>query len=259
MSAAPIVVKLGGPTVVKLGGSLLGEPARLRAWLARLASGNLGPCLIVPGGGPFADAVRTAQAALGFDDRLAHRLALDAMGRMAEVFCALEPGLGIVSALPMPSSAPLPMDSRVPSPVRERDRVRDENCQERAPHEPPHRRDLSGAFSTLTPTLSRTGEGARRASGEVPRAHVWDPCALRAGHPDIPESWEVTSDSLALWLAAEAGAAACLLVKSAPAPRGSGPADWARLGLVDAAFPAFAARYRGSIRIEGPADGRVAA
>jgi hypothetical protein len=251
VSAAPIVVKLGG--------SLLADPARLRAWLAQLAAGALGPCLIVPGGGPFADAVRTAQAALGFDDALAHRLALDAMGRMAQVFCALEPKLGIVSALPVPASAPLPVDSRVPSPVRERDRVRVEKCQERAPHEPPHRRDLSGAFSTLTPTLSRTGEGARRGSGEVPRAHVWDPCALRAGHPDIPESWAVTSDSLALWLATETGAPACRLVKSAPAPRGSGPQDWARLGLVDAAFPAFAARYPGEIRIEGPADGRVAA
>lgn len=255
MSADLTAVTRGGPTVVKLGGSLLADPARLRAWLGRLAAGALGPCLIVPGGGPFADAVRNAQAALGFDDALAHRLALDAMGRMAEVFRALEPGLGIVSDLPMPSSAPLPMDARVPSPVRERDGVRDENGPEGAPHEPPHRRDLCGEFSTL----SRTGEGARRGSGEAPRARVWDPCALRAGHPDIPETWDVTSDSLALWLARAVGAPACLLVKSAPAPHGSGPRDWARTGLVDAAFPDFAARYPGEIRIEGPAVGRVAA
>ncbi|GJD57342.1 uridylate kinase [Methylobacterium dankookense] len=251
MSAAPIVVKLGG--------SLLGEPARLRAWLARLTAGALGPCLIVPGGGPFADAVRNAQGALGFDDALAHRLALDAMGRMAEVFCALEPGLEIVSDLPVPASAPLPVDAQVSSPVRERDRMRVENDPESAEPGALHRCDLTGAFSSLTPTLSRTGEGARRASREAPRARVWDPRALRAGHPDIPESWAVTSDSLALWLATETGAPACLLVKSAPAPRGSGPQDWARLGLVDAAFPAFAARYPGEIRIEGPADGRVAA
>ncbi len=185
--------------VVKLGGSLLADPARLRARLAQLAAGAAGPCLIVPGGGPFAEAVRTAQAALGFGDALAHRLALDAMGRMAEVFRAIEPGLEI--------------------------------------------------FATVLPSSAGEGSGAR----------VWDPCALRAGHPDIPESWAVTSDSLALWLARETGARACILVKSADAPAGSGPADWARLGLVDAAFPAFAARYPGTIRIEGPAQGRVAA
>lgn len=206
MSASPIVVKRGGPTVVKLGGSLLSEPGRLRGWLARLASGALGPCLIVPGGGPFAEAVRTAQGALGFDDALAHRLALDAMGRMAEVFCDLEPGLETFAALPPP------------------------------------RRSRAGPSSV--------GGG---------RALVWDPVGLRAGHPDIPESWDVTSDSLALWLAREVAAPACLLVKSAPAPSGSGPMDWARMGLVDAAVPAFAARYSGEIRIEGPAEGRVAA
>ncbi len=88
---------------------------------------------------------------------------------------------------------------------------------------------------------------------------MWDPAALRTGHPDIAETWDITSDSLALWLAEEVGAAACILVKSLAAPPGTGPADWARLGLVDAAFPAFAARYRGTIRIEGPAQGRVAA
>ncbi|MGV7034350.1 magnesium protoporphyrin IX methyltransferase [Methylobacterium symbioticum] len=64
------------------------------------------------------------------------------------------------------TGAALPDEARVPSPVRERDRVRVENCQEGTPHEPLHRRDLSGAFSSLTPTLSRTGEGACRGSHE---------------------------------------------------------------------------------------------
>lgn len=187
-------------TVVKLGGSLLADPERLRARLRRLASGVEGPCLIVPGGGPFADAVRTAQGALGFDDGLAHRLALDAMGRMAEVFLDLEPG-------------------------------------------------LARCATSLPPPSAGGGNAAR----------VWDPSSLRAGHPDIPESWDVTSDSLALWLARQVGAAGCILVKSLAPPPGTGPAEWARLGLVDAAFPAFAARYRGTIRIEGPAQGRVAA
>ena len=55
-------------------------------------------------------------------------------------------------------------EARVPSPVRERDRVRVENCQSEAETEPLHRRDPFGHFSSLTPALSRTGEGACRGS-----------------------------------------------------------------------------------------------
>ena len=47
--------------------------------------------------------------------------------------------------------------ARVPSPVRERDRVRVEKGPEEALHGPLRRRDLSVEFSSLTPTLSRTG------------------------------------------------------------------------------------------------------
>ncbi|WP_336486942.1 uridylate kinase [Methylobacterium nigriterrae] len=177
-----------GLSVVKIGGSLLADRARLAATLASLASGAEGTCIAVPGGGPFADAVRGAQAALGFGDALAHRLALDAMGHVAEVLCALEPRL---------------------------------------------------ARHTDPAALQRLA-----ASGRVP---VWDPAALRAGHPAVAETWTVTSDSLALWLAAETRAARCVLVKAAPCPPGASPADLAASGLVDAAFPAFAARFSGEI------------
>lgn len=81
---------------------------------------------------------------------------------------------------------------------------------------------------------------------------VWDPARLKSGHPEIPETWDVTSDSLALWLARETGAARCVLVKSAAAPRDRSPAGLARLGLVDAAFPAFAARFAGRIELWDP-------
>jgi aspartokinase-like uncharacterized kinase len=186
--------------VVKVGGSLLADGTRLRAVLADLATGADGPCIVVPGGGPFADAARTAQAALGLDDAFAHRLALDAMGRMAELFCALEPRLA--------------------------------RCADRA------------ALADLA------------RDGGVP---VWDPAALKAGHPAIPESWDVTSDSLALWLATEIGAARCILVKSAPAACAEDRhgQDWRALaarGLVDAAFPAFAATYAGEILVRGPRE-----
>jgi aspartokinase-like uncharacterized kinase len=67
----------GGPTVIKLGGSFAFS-ADLGDWIAAVA-GCAGRAVIVPGGGPFADVIRAAQAQMGFDDRAAHRMALLAM------------------------------------------------------------------------------------------------------------------------------------------------------------------------------------
>lgn len=174
--------------VVKVGGSLLADGPRLRAVLAGLAGGE--PCVVVPGGGPDADAVRAAQAREGFPDGEAHRRALAAMGATARRFLAIEPRLAI-------SLAPW-------------DEPRDET------------------------------------------ALVWDPALLREGHPDIPETWDATSDSLALWLAARIGAPTCTLVKSADAPPGCDAATLSAMGLVDVAFPGFARCFRGAIVIDGP-------
>ncbi|GJD50309.1 hypothetical protein OPKNFCMD_3048 [Methylobacterium crusticola] len=182
-------------SVVKVGGSLAADGPRLRALLRALAEGAEGPAVLVPGGGGLADAVRAAQAALGFPDALAHRLALDAMAGMARILAALEPRL-VVAADP----------------------------------------------------------AAALRRGAVP---VWDPGGLKDGRPGLPETWDVTSDSLALWLAAELGAARCLILKSADAPAGAGPAELAACGLVDAAFPALAARFGGTILVRGPGAERV--
>lgn len=65
-------------TIVKIGGSLAASSAQRENWLATLVSWG-GPLVVVPGGGPFAAAVRAAQAEMGFDDRAAHRMALLAM------------------------------------------------------------------------------------------------------------------------------------------------------------------------------------
>lgn len=182
-------------TVMKLGGSLVAG-RRLRPLLASLAACRDCRLVLVPGGGVLAEAVRTLQAEVGFDDALAHRLALDAMGGMAEILAAVEPRLAV---------------------------VRD-------------RRAIDRALRT----------------GWLP---IWDPAALRPGCPDIPESWSVTSDSLALWLAAQLGAGRLVLVKSRDAPPGATPTDLATSGIVDKAFPAFAARFRGAILVHGPRDG----
>lgn len=184
--------------VVKVGGSLVSDPARLRSVLADCV--EQGPVVVVPGGGAFAEAVRAMQAALGFDDALAHRLALDAMGRMAEVFSALEPRLPVAAS---------------PEAVRD--------------------------------ALDRGG------------SVIWDPVALRAGHPDIPECWDVTSDSLALWLATRLGAGRCVFVKSANDLPVADPAGLAGAGLVDRAFPLFAAAYAGTILVRGASSERQAA
>ena len=45
-------------------------------------------------------------------------------------------------------------------------------------------------------------------AGGVPTVPVWLPGRLLARQPDIPRNWQVTSDSLALWLADRAGAEA---------------------------------------------------
>jgi aspartokinase-like uncharacterized kinase len=77
-------------TIVKLGGSLIEAP-ELRRWLAELAAARRH--LVVPGGGPFADAVRRAQAAIGFDDLAAHRMAILAMQQYGLLMGSLEPRL----------------------------------------------------------------------------------------------------------------------------------------------------------------------
>ena len=74
---------------------------------------------------------------------------------------------------------------------------------------------------------------------------VWAPYALVSGRTDIEESWRLTSDSLALWLAGRIGAARCYLIKSiARQTARLGAAQLAREGVVDAAFPAMLADAR---------------
>ena len=79
-----------------------------------------------------------------------------------------------------------------------------------------------------------------RAALEQGSAAVWAPYALIAERTDLEESWRLTSDSLALWLAGRIGAERCYLIKSIVRDKAtSSPAQLARDGIVDAAFPAM--------------------
>jgi 5-(aminomethyl)-3-furanmethanol phosphate kinase len=139
------------PIVVKIGGGLLRADGldglrRACAEVTELAATQ--PVLVVPGGGPFADAVRAVDAQVGLADGIAHELALRAMDQLGTVLATLLPGAELLTGLAAPRTIGL----------------------------------LAAA-----PAL--------------------------AGRPEIPESWAVTSDSLAVLAAGAIGAEEVVLLK----------------------------------------------
>ncbi|MDI4664171.1 aspartate kinase [Xanthobacter autotrophicus] len=123
---------------------------------------------------------------------------------------------------------------------------------------------MAHAMRDLEPRLLPARDRAELAAAVARGAALWFPAAMTLGRPDIAESWDVTSDSLALWLAAEMGAERLVLVKAPgtripaplPAPSGGRAADiaaWTAMGLVDAAFATMAVRFTGDI-LAIPAD-----
>ncbi len=182
---------LPGPNVVKLGGSLH-HAAELGGWLAALAEAPGPPRVAVPGGGPFADAVRAAQERLGFHDLAAHRMAILAMQQYGLLLQAREPRLALI--------------------------------------------ETEAEMRALPP-----GAGG-----------VWLPWRLAGLEPGIEASWDVTSDSLALWLARRLGSPRLLLVKSAVLPEGrASAATLAAADVLDRAFPGLAIGYGGDVRCVG--------
>jgi 5-(aminomethyl)-3-furanmethanol phosphate kinase len=103
------VSKTSAPWVIKLGGSL-SSSGDLIPWLSALAETR---AIIVPGGGPFADAVRASQNTLGFDDGLAHTLAIRAMGVYGQLLIGLEPRLSGVSSIDALRSIDAPPTAKV--------------------------------------------------------------------------------------------------------------------------------------------------
>ena len=149
----------GVDVVVKLGGSLLADPPRLQRTLDTLGS-IAGGCriVVIPGGGPFADAVRDVDHRLGLSADAAHWMAILAMDQYAYVLASRLPNAVLVES--------------------------QEECM---------RALADGAIAVLAPSR-------------------WLKAADR-----LPHSWEVTSDSLAAWLAGELGASRLVLIKAADA------------------------------------------
>lgn len=181
--------------VVKLGGSLAEWPD-LRRWVGLLAMPGPVDLVVVPGGGPFADQVRAAQARWKFPGPVAHRMAVLGMEQYALMLCGLSRGRLVPAERPASIRAVL--------------------------------------RAGRTPVWSA-------------RALVFDD-ARRSR--TIAESWDMTSDSLAAWLARRLRADHLVLVKSARVPgRCAGLRALASAGLVDAAFPRYAAAGRFGVSV----------
>lgn len=76
------------------------------------------------------------------------------------------------------------------------------------------------------------------AEARVGGAVAWLPDPLNLDGESLDASWDVTSDSLSLWLAKRLSAHRLLLVKSVEPPEGeAGVEELVAAGLLDAAFP----------------------
>jgi len=95
-------------------------------------------------------------------------------------------------------------------------------------------------FHALEPrlTLAPDEAGIRRAL-HAGHPALWLPFGVLRDAPDLLTSWDVTSDSLALWLARVLNAERLILVKGCAVPAGSTFAELATLGVLDARFDAW--------------------
>jgi aspartokinase-like uncharacterized kinase len=87
-------------TIVKVGGALLNAPDAFAWALDQLSRAPRdGTVLVVPGGGPFADAVRAVDHRIGLTDSAAHWAAILGMNQYALVLADLLPAATVVETV----------------------------------------------------------------------------------------------------------------------------------------------------------------
>jgi 5-(aminomethyl)-3-furanmethanol phosphate kinase len=147
----------GGITVIKIGGALATVPRALARVSAVVSTASTEHRLvIVPGGGPFADAVRSFDSRFGLSADAAHWMAILAMDQYAYVL-----------ADQLENAVVVDQPAEVPAAV---------------------------------------------AQGKVP---VLAPFRWMRSADVLPHSWEVTSDSIAAFVAGALGALRLILIKAA--------------------------------------------
>jgi len=141
--------------VVKVGGALLAHADHFNVVLATIGQATRERrLLVVPGGGPFADAVRQVDRQLHLSDDAAHWMAILAMDQYAHLIADRLAGAVLVA----------------------------------------HRPAIEAALD----------------DGQVP---VLAPFQWMREADPLPHTWEVTSDSIAAWIAGQVGARRVVLVK----------------------------------------------
>lgn len=140
---------------IKVGGGLLARPDALDRTCAAISAARAAASLVIlPGGGPFADAVRAFEAAHGLGAAAAHWMAILGMDQYAHALA-----------------------DRLPA-------------------------------ATLVTTPAEVAASLAAGGLPVMAPFRW----LRAADP-FPAGWDVTSDSLAAWMAGALGAGRLILVK----------------------------------------------
>jgi len=169
--------------VLKLGGSLLSSPILVQ-WLNLSLKEGKGSVVIVPGGGVFADQVRSTQKIWQYDDQTAHYMAILAMQQMALLFKGLCSDLRLVNEV-----------------------------------------------EAISHALYQK------------KVVVWSPLATELDAGKIKANWDITSDTLAAWLAVQLSAERLILVKSAQLPENATLEQLSEQTIVDKAFADFAQHH----------------
>ncbi len=147
-------------SVIKIGGGIAAVPGALdRVCQAVDAAARQHPILVIPGGGPFADAVRQFDRSFGLSPDAAHWMAILAMDQYAHVLVQRMPGALLVE-------------------------------------------DPGAVFDRLTPG----------------RLTVLAPSRWMRSADVLPHSWEVSSDSIAAFVAGALDATRLILIKPSSDP-----------------------------------------